>query len=615
MNLRRATCLVYIFIACLSIATAKVSAQDRFADLVGNIRVAPVAANKTVEVPFITWGGDVATFMANGDLKTKSGSTYNKLQLDMQLVNGDNFVEQVQKYLSGKSPFLRGTMHMLGMANEVIGKEAATRPVVLLQLSWSAGDHIVARSGIKNLNELKGKKIAVQQGGPHVGLLYDSLTAAQLTKADVEIVWTKDITGANGPAEAFRKDESIGACCVITPDMIGLTSGADAVGSGAEGTVQGARVINSTAQMSRSIADVIAVRSDWYNANRDWCKKYVAGYLSATEKLVALRRGFDETDKLTDEYKQVLLLSQKILGAEFLPTLEADAHGLLLDCSFTGLPGQIAFFDDPNNLSNFDRKMTEAIDMSIKWGYAVNTQKFEPVPFSKDDYKAIASLGKIEYVEPKPSEKFESTPEATNEFFGDNLDENTIVSFAITFKPNQNEFPTSLYGADFMRALKAASTFGNARVVIRGHADPTKTLIDLVKAGLARKIIQQNGVPGNYKYYFQNKELDLEDTKKIVDLIKQGAFSGGEVDPNITMQAALTLSKSRADQVMKALSDFAAQSKVTLDLSQIAPVGAGIAEPLIAKPKDLKQAEQNMRVEFRIVKVNAEALAPSDFNF
>jgi hypothetical protein len=71
---------------------------------------------------------------------------------------------------------------------------------------------------------LKGKKIACQQGGPHVGLLYDSLGAANLKKRDVTIFWTKDITGENGPAEAFRKDETIDACCVITPDMMGLST-------------------------------------------------------------------------------------------------------------------------------------------------------------------------------------------------------------------------------------------------------------------------------------------------------------------------------------------------------------------------------------------------------
>ncbi|MFN9914486.1 MAG: hypothetical protein ACK53L_17990, partial [Pirellulaceae bacterium] len=261
------------------------------------------------------------------------------LGLDLQLVSGDDYVTQVKTYISGKSPFLRATTHMLGLASEVIGADPRTKPVIVLQLSWSAGDHIVGRKAIRNLNDLKGKKIACQQGGPHVGLLYDSLAAAQLTNKDVEIVWTRDITGGNGPAETFRKDPSIDACCVITPDMIGLCGGINDVGSGAEGTVEGARVINSTQQMSRSIADVYAVRSDWFKSNRAWVEKFVAGYLKATEQLVAMRKKFEESKKLASDYQQILSLSQRTFGKEFLPTLDIDAHGLLLDCAFVGLPG------------------------------------------------------------------------------------------------------------------------------------------------------------------------------------------------------------------------------------------------------------------------------------
>ena len=44
-------------------------------------------------------------------------------------------------------------------------------------------------------------------------------------------------------------------------------------------------------------------------------------------------------------------MAQDILGDDVLPTLEVDAHGLLLDCRFVGLPGQIAFFEQAGNPS------------------------------------------------------------------------------------------------------------------------------------------------------------------------------------------------------------------------------------------------------------------------
>jgi ABC-type nitrate/sulfonate/bicarbonate transport system substrate-binding protein len=588
------------------------SAQENFRKLVGDVGVQDVAPSKTLQVPYITWGGDVATFLANGELKTKAGSTYQALGLDLQLVSGDDYVTQVKNYISGKSPFLRATTHMLGLASEVIGADPRTKPVIVLQLSWSAGDHIVGRKAIRNLNDLKGKKIACQQGGPHVGLLYDSLAAAQLTNKDVEIVWTRDITGGNGPAETFRKDPSIDACCVITPDMIGLCGGINDVGSGAEGTVEGARVINSTQQMSRSIADVYAVRSDWFKSNRAWVEKFVAGYLKATEQLVAMRKKFEESKKLASDYQQILSLSQRTFGKEFLPTLDIDAHGLLLDCAFVGLPGQIAFFKDKGNLSGFDAKVKEALDLAVTWGYARQRYGFEPNDFN---YETLAKQAGVEYVLPSTGERFTPQAESIDGFGGEELDANTIVSFTINFEPNQQEFSSDRYGAEFDRALKAASTFGNARVVIRGHSDPTKTLSDFVTAGMTKGILQRNGTAGNYRYFYQGRPLDMTNIKNMAELIKAGAFGGGNNDPAVTMQAALNLSKARADAVKAALAIHATRSQSNLDLSQIVPVGAGIVEPVIPKPRSMEEAKENMRVEFRIVKVDAEALTPSDFSF
>ncbi|MDZ4850235.1 MAG: ABC transporter substrate-binding protein [Pirellulaceae bacterium] len=598
--------ILFLFLA------SSVHAQENFKKLVGPIKVQEVAKGATIQVPYITWGGDVATFLSNGDMKTRSGSAYQSLGLDMQLTPGDDFVGQVKNYVSGKSPFLRGTVHMLGLASEVVGADPRTKPVVILQLSWSAGDHIVARKGIKSLNDLKGKRIACQQGGPHVGLLYDSLSAAQLTRKDVEIVWTSDITGAKGPAEAFRKDPTLDACCVITPDMIGLCGGLNDAGSGAEGSVAGAHVINSTQQMSRSIADVYAVRRDWYDANKPWVEKFVAGYLKGTEQLVAMRKKFEESKKMNADYQSILTLSQKTFGKEFLPTLEIDAHGLLLDCSFVGLPGQIAFFKDKGNLSGFDAKMREALDLAKTWGYANERAGFDPIDI---DYKSVAKAAGIEYTEPKNSERFAPQAESIDGFAGELLDANTIVSFTISFEPNQQEFSTDRYGAEFSRALKAASTFGNARVVIRGHSDPTKTLSDFVSSGMTKGILQRNGTSGNFRYFYQGKPLDVGNIPAVTELIKVGAFGGGNNDPAITMQAALNLSKARAEAVRNALTEYAKQTKSNLDLSQIVPVGAGIIEPVIAKPKSMEEAKENMRVEFRIVKVDAEALAPSDFSF
>ena len=592
--------------------------QQPFAELTGGLQVgtaADPAANRAVEVPFITWGGDVATFLANGGLTTQPGTIYADHELKVQLRPGDDFVDQVRRYVRGESPLLRGTFRMLGQASQVLGADPRTKPVVILQLSWSAGDHMVARQNVKTLNDLRsndGRKIriACQQGGPHVGLLYDSLEAAKIPRSDVEIVWVDDLTGPNGPAEKFRSDATIDVCCVITPDMIGLTGGLDSEGTGAEGTVQGARVVNSTQQMSRSIADVYAVRSDWYAKNRDWVEKFVAGYLRASQDTVKLRADFESRQRMSDEYRRLLGLSQQIFGEEVITSLEVDGHGLLMDCGFTGLPGQIAFFEDKGNLNGFEAKMKAALDMATTWGYASIRAGFDPPGWN---YEKIASVAGIPYERPDlQAERF--GPETDLVFPDSELDGRTIVSFTVKFEPNQSTFSVDRYGAEFHRAIQQASTFGNAAVVIRGHSDPTKTLVDLITVGMKNGLIKRTGRQGDYKYFLQGRPLDLTQTGDMMKLIEQGVFAGGNPDPRQTMQAALNLSLSRAEAVKRSLIEYAESQNLTLDTSQVKPTGAGISEPIIPKPTTMEEARTNMRVEFRIVRIKAE-VAPEDFNF
>ena len=63
-----------MLLACSVVASAPALAQQKFAELVGPVTVKPVQETEVLQVPFITWGGDVATFHANGGLTTKPGT-------------------------------------------------------------------------------------------------------------------------------------------------------------------------------------------------------------------------------------------------------------------------------------------------------------------------------------------------------------------------------------------------------------------------------------------------------------------------------------------------------------------------------------------------------------
>jgi len=101
-----------------------------------------------------------------------------------------------------------------------------------------------------------------------------------------------------------------------------------------------------------------------------------------------------------------------------------------------------------------------------------------------------------------------------------------------------------------------------------------------------------------------------------VKAIEAGDFDGvNEYNPRQTMQAALNLSRKRADAVKNSVIAYAKGKGIAVDLSQIQPQGVGIAEPFIAKPSSAAEAEQNMRVEFRLIRVSAEVTQETDFDF
>jgi hypothetical protein len=595
-------------LALIGLPGAPLRAEEPFAKSVGDVKVGEVQKGDVIEVPFILWGGDVATFVANGDLDTKDNTIFRQLGLKLKLNRGDDFPKQVKAYLEGKSPFLRGTMSMLGLASEVTGKDQRTQPVVFLQLTWSAGDHLVAREKLKTIADIKGKKIALQRSGPHVGMLDDILRTAQLKWSDINVVWTDDVTGDKGPSTIFRKDESVDGCFAITPDMTDLCGGLKSKGTGVRGTIKGAHVLVSTADMKRSIADVYACRKDYYDANKETVEKFAAGYLRGCENLIAARKENQEK-KGAPKYKAMLELTQKIFGKEDIKALD-DADGLIADAVFVGLPGNNKFFTEQGNLSGFGPRAKSAVDLAVGQGYA--GKRFDLVQ-ANIDYNALKKLGEL-----KTSVKAEGSTfaEAVKLPTGNDLADNTLYFFTINFEPNQKNFKEEKYGDDFRRALEQASLFGGSVVAVRGHADLAKVLNQFVRAAISKQIIKRTGSPGKYEFFTKDgKKLDLSNTKKIIELIEKEDLDTDKGDPKQTMKALLTLSEQRAETVRQAVLDYATSKKIVLDKNQIRFVGVGCQEPIVPQPRSDEEMARNRRVEFRIIRVGAEAQTARDFDY
>lgn len=565
MHLKMVLLLLGLLLPCQLPAVEFVNAAPL--DRVVKTPQAPVRTGDSTLVPIITWGGDIATLHANGNAAaTAADSIFAKLGLNLRLVRQDVFSKQLESYLSGETPYLRGTLGMINQAADLLRKAPGAEPVIIYQLTWSAGgDALVVKPGIRNAKDLKGKTIALQAYGPHVDYMTRILADAGLSAKDANIRWTKDLTGSKEtPAEAFYAPD-VDAAFVIIPDALALTSGGQ-VGSGAEDSVKGATILLSTKTANRIIADVYAVRADYFAAHRDAVEKFVRGLLLGAEALQKLHKNKAQAPK---DYQLMLSAAAKALLDSEQAT--EDTEGMYHDAEFAGFDGNVRFFQD----GNYPRRM-EVLNAEAQAGLAKLGLVQGDVQFIKAGWNYALLQAGLSDVGAKQAPRFDESKVAaavSERQKTGALEKGELFHFEVFFAPNQNSFSADFYQQDFDKVIDLASTYGGAVITVEGHSDPM---------GYLRKL-RDNAPP------------------LVLGQIKQSAKN---------------LSLSRAQQVRDGIIQYAAGKGISLDPSQFAVVGHGIAMPKTGicgnepcAPKTEEQWRSNMRVEFRILQIEAEESA------
>lgn len=534
---------------------------EPMADLVRNPVGEVKAGTKTL--PLITWGGDIATIHGNGNaLTTQEGSIFDKAGLQYNLKREDIFIKQVEAYLAGETPFLRGTLGMITSASDILNRDPRTKPVVFYQMTWSVGgDALVVKDSIKTAKDLKGKTIALQAYGPHVDYLVRLLADAGLTHKDVTLKWLPDLTASDNSPAAALAEPDIDAAFVIIPDALALTSDGT-VGTGIEGSgsVKGAKILLSTKTANRVIADVYAVRNDYYQANRGEIDSLAAALIKSQDSLSDVVKARDSQSAI---YGEVMSNSAEILLDS--KSAIADVEGLYLDCEYVGALGNVQFFQSTTYPRRFSKIFSETVDSLL----AMNLISDGDALFTSTDYKQLAGATD----ESEVSARFDRARISnliTRRQQEGSLSDNEIFSFEVYFEPNQNNFPSYQYVEEFNRALEFASTYGGALITIEGHSDPM-----------------------GYLRAKKSKSSPME-----LSRIKQSAKN---------------LSISRASEVRQEIIRLAQSRGVALDKSQFEPIGLGISRPKTGvcgkdpcAPASEQEWRSNMRVVFRLIQIESE---------
>lgn len=517
----------------------------------------PVAGGAT-DFRLITWGGDVATIVAHME------TIFKQEGIDATISCQNDFAQQVQDVIDGKTPYLRGTLGMINAAVEAF-KQAGVELVVIYQETWSAGgDTIVVRDYIKSPKDLRGKTIALQLYGPHIDYVAKILRDAGIGLNEVKFKWLRELTlpttDTGGrivdPVSAFRADPSIDAVMCISPDAATLTSGDKKIGTGSEGSVKGAHILLTSKTASRIIADVYAVRKDYFDKNRDKVEKATHALMRGEESLRDLLK-----NKGTEQarYRQLLGEAANLLFGASQAT--ADVEGLLGDCEFVGFQGNVGFFTGEGTTRTLQNLTDEIQSSFIEMGFlSVRV----PVYSAKWDYQQLAKG--LKYATGAVATKQVDMAKLQAKAENPEADIPELFNREIRFGLNQEDFTLEEYGNDFDDAIKLIQTYEGAVVYVEGYTDP---------------------------WNVRKMEKDGEHPTVI---------SG-------TMQKLKDKSLKRAERAKVRLLERAAKGNYTIT-NPIVVLGRGIEGVPKPNPKDREEQAKNRIVRITIRTVDLEADMP-----
>ncbi|HBA85237.1 MAG TPA: hypothetical protein DCZ95_14205 [Verrucomicrobia bacterium] len=450
----------------LSEITKKLLAGDKQASLIGEAAIPPVTGvsdydkpmkngKLVVQFPINVWPGWAPIISANNGLDANDNSVFfKKYGFYVQLSIVDDPVKARDLFASGHSHVLWGTLDMIALFAPALAQDSRTVPIVCQQVDWSdGGDGIVARGDIRNINDLRMKngikrKVVLAQNSPSHYFIMSLLLDAGIDPGQVDFRWAADAPSA---AKIFVQDSSFDAFVGWAPDIYTVAEG-----------LQGARLIVSTESANRLIADVWAVRNDFFRDRPEIVAGLVRGIFE----------GVDLVRKDVKAAAQLMAQAFSIPAEDCQAMIGADGGIVDGDAHLTNYRENSNFFLDPMNPSNFE----------IVWNRASTIYQ----SLGAIDAPLAAAKVKASKVLAGMSEEYKNVPDLSQPVFHANAffktaeaETSEILTKAVivSFEPNKAVLnPT--YDTTIPTVLeeigKLAGSFGNAYIVIEGNTDASR---------------------------------------------------------------------------------------------------------------------------------------------
>lgn len=458
--------------------TSKLLAGTNSASLVTDSTIPKVAGtsdyDKTmkngkfvVQFPINVWPGWGPIIVANHGMEANDDSEfYKRYGFYLQLAIVDDPVKARDLFASGHSHVLWGTLDMMALFAPELCKDSRTAPVIAQQIDWSAGgDGIVVRGDIKSINDFRmqngrRKKVVLAQNSPSHFFIMSVLLDANIDPASVDFKWASDAPSA---AKIFVQDKSFDAFVGWSPDIYTVSD-----------NVPGTRIVLSSASANHMLADVWAVRNDFYRDHPDIVANLVRGIFA----------GMDMVRKNPADAAKVLAKAYNLPEADCVNMVGKDGGVATGDAHLVNFRENSDFFLDPMNPTSFENvwnrastiyKSIGSIDTTVEPG---KVKAASVLARLAPEYKDVVDLSQPTF---KPGALYKNAEATSAEIL--------TKAIIITFQPNEAVLNTN-YDANIPALLdevgKMAGTFGNAYIVIEGNTDASKK--GVVPADLVREL-------------------------------------------------------------------------------------------------------------------------------
>ncbi|MEW6751372.1 MAG: phosphate ABC transporter substrate-binding/OmpA family protein [Candidatus Latescibacterota bacterium] len=308
-------------------------------------------ARKVVEFPINVWIGWLPIVAANHGFAPNDQSVFFRefgFRVNLKLI--DDPVVARDAFAAGESHILWGTLDMMVLFAPDLMRDSRTAPRIFQQIDWSSGgDGIVVRGNIHSARDLKGKTIVYAQNSPSEYFVNNLLVAAGIQPTEVRHKFTATAFEA---AAAFVSDRSLDGCVSWAPDIYNIPE-----------KVAGTRILTTTSEANKLIADVWAARADFAKDHPEIIKGLVVGIFRGMEQLADPTFRASAYQWMAEGYG---------MGADEVRAMENDAHS-------TNFAENKGFFLNANDPTNFERTWKNVTFVYRELGRVATPVRFDEV--------------------------------------------------------------------------------------------------------------------------------------------------------------------------------------------------------------------------------------------